>query len=50
MIATSWFARSQRVIGYGFFTHGETPEEAAIAHLATRWPSLRLVLQPRPAD
>ena len=37
------------VIGYGFFTAGETPQ-AAIAQLAARWPALRFVLQPRPAD
>jgi len=35
------------VIGYGFFTGGDTPH-AAIATLAPRWPALRLVLQPRP--
>ncbi len=37
------------VLGYGFFTAGETPQ-AAIASLRARWPSLRLTLQPRPAD
>jgi hypothetical protein len=36
------------VIGYGFFTAGETPQ-AAIAQLAARWPRLRFCLQPRPA-
>ena len=36
-------------IGYGFFTAGETPE-AAIAAMASRWPSLTFALQPRPAD
>jgi hypothetical protein len=35
------------VIGYSFFTHRETPA-AAIAHLVTRWPALRFVLQHRP--
>jgi hypothetical protein len=36
------------VIGYGFFTAGDTPH-AAVARLAARWAALRLVLQPRPA-
>ncbi len=40
-------ARDHAVIGYGFFTRGDTPR-AAIAALAPRWPALRLVLQPRP--
>lgn len=40
--------RGHAVIGYGFFAAGETPC-AAITELATRWPALRLVLQPRPA-
>ena len=38
-----------RVIGYSFFTAGETPH-AAIAQLGKRWPALRFVLQPRPLD
>lgn len=37
------------VLGYGFFTTGETPH-AAIASLRPRWPSLCLTLRPRPAD
>lgn len=37
------------VIGYGFFTPGETPH-VAVTTLATAWPDLRFVLQPRPAD
>jgi hypothetical protein len=37
------------VIGYGFFTFGETPR-AAIAEIAARWPALRFRLVPRPAD
>jgi hypothetical protein len=37
------------VIGYGFFTDGETPH-AAIGQLEQRWPGLRFVLAPRPAD
>ncbi len=37
------------VIGYGFFTDGETPH-AAIARLAPGWPTLRLSLVPRPVD
>jgi hypothetical protein len=41
--------RGHAVIGYGFFTDGETPH-AAIGQCETRWPALRFVLQPRPAD
>jgi hypothetical protein len=37
------------VIGYGFFTDGETPH-AAIRHFEKRWPALRFLLQPLPAD
>jgi hypothetical protein len=37
------------VIGYGFFTAGETPH-AAIARLSPRWSTLRFVLRPRPLD
>jgi hypothetical protein len=37
------------VIGYGFFTDGETPH-AAIGYLQRRWPALRFALVPRPAD
>ena len=37
------------VAGYGFFTHGESPA-AAVRQLEARWPELRLVLEPRPAD
>jgi hypothetical protein len=37
------------VISYGFFTSGETPR-AAIHRLGTRWPTLRFVLTPHPAD
>ncbi len=36
------------VVGYGFFTAGETPH-AALVHLAGRWPRLRFRLLPRPA-
>ena len=39
--------RDHAVIGYGFFTAGNTPR-AAVAALAARWPALRFVLQPRP--
>ena len=39
--------RDHAVIGYGFFTGGDTPH-AAIGALAPRWPALRLTLQPRP--
>ena len=38
--------RGHAVLGYGFFTAGDTPH-AAVARLAARWPTLRLVLQPR---
>ena len=41
--------RSHAVIGYSFFTPGETPY-VAIAQLITRWPALRFVLQPRLTD
>jgi hypothetical protein len=41
--------RGHTVIGYGFFTGGDTPH-TAVSQLAARWPALRLVLQPRPAD
>ena len=41
--------RGHAVIGYGFFTDGETPH-AAIDRLAKRWPALRFGLMPRPAD
>jgi hypothetical protein len=37
------------VIGYSFFTHQETPD-TAIAHLVTRSPPLRFVVQHRPLD
>lgn len=37
------------VMGYGFFTLGGTPRPA-IDVIAARWPALRFVLQPRPAD
>jgi hypothetical protein len=39
---------SHAVVGYGFFTLGETPH-AAIGAFQTRWPALRFVLQPRSA-
>jgi hypothetical protein len=38
-----------RVIGYSFFTAGETPD-VAIGQLRPRWSALRFVLQPRPLD
>jgi hypothetical protein len=37
------------VIGYGFFTAGDTPH-MAIARLVAQWPGLRFSLVPRPAD
>lgn len=39
--------RGHAVLGYGFFTAGDTPH-AAIAQLAVRWTVLRFVLQPQP--
>jgi hypothetical protein len=41
--------RGHAVIGYGFFTAGDTPR-AAVAALAARWLALRFALVPRPAD
>lgn len=41
--------RWHALVGYGFFTAGETPH-AATARLAARWPTLRFMLQPRPLD
>ena len=37
------------VVGYSFFTAGETPD-AAVAQLGLRWPTLRFGLQPRSLD
>lgn len=37
------------VVGYGFFTEGETPTAMA-RQLQVRWPALRFVLKPRPPD
>ncbi len=37
------------VIGYGFFTDGETPQ-AAMSALASSWPELRFLLRPVPPD
>jgi hypothetical protein len=42
-------ARGHAVVGYGFFTDGETPGTVIIP-LAQRWPALRFSLVPRPAD
>ena len=39
--------RNHAVLGYGFFTPGDTPR-AAVAQLAARWPALRFALKPRP--
>ena len=39
--------RGHAVLGYKFFTAGDTPR-AAVAQLAARWPALRFALQPRP--
>jgi hypothetical protein len=41
--------KGHAVIGYGFFTDGETPQ-AGIAQLAAQWPGVRFSLVPRPAD
>jgi hypothetical protein len=41
--------RGHAVIGYGFFTDGETPR-AAVGHFEKRWPALRFLLVPLPAD
>jgi hypothetical protein len=41
--------RGHTVIGYGFFTPGQTPH-AAIGHCEIHWPALRFALVPRPAD
>jgi hypothetical protein len=41
--------RGHVVIGYGFFTDGETPH-AAIAYLEKCRTALRFLMQPRPAD
>lgn len=40
--------RGHAVLGYGFFTAGETPRMAIVA-LAARWPALRFLLVPRRA-
>jgi hypothetical protein len=37
------------VMSYGFFTSGETPR-TAVTRFVARWPTLRFVLTPRPAD
>ncbi|HEY4701486.1 MAG TPA: hypothetical protein VIH64_06330 [Streptosporangiaceae bacterium] len=42
-------AAGHAVIGYGFFTLGETPD-AAVSRCAARWPELRFGLVPRPID
>jgi hypothetical protein len=41
--------RGHAVVGYGFFTAGETPQ-AAVDTIAAGWPGLRFVLVPRPND
>jgi len=40
-------SRDHAVIGYGFFTAGDTPH-AAVSALAVHWPALRFALQLRP--
>lgn len=39
--------RGHTVLGYGFFTGGDTPT-AAVVQLQARWPGLRFWLRPRP--
>jgi len=41
--------RGHTVVGYGFFTNGETPH-AAMTRLGPRWPTLRFMLRPRPRN
>jgi hypothetical protein len=41
--------KGHAVIGYGFFTAGETPQ-TAITWLGTQWPALAFSLAPCPAD
>jgi hypothetical protein len=41
--------KGHAVIGYGFFTAGETPQ-TAITWLGTQWPGLAFSLAPCPAD
>jgi hypothetical protein len=41
--------RGHAVVGYGFFTQGDTPH-TAIDAIAVNWPGLRFVLVPRPTD
>jgi len=40
--------KDHAVLGYGFFTAGDTPG-AAVARLEERWPALRFALQTRPS-
>ena len=37
------------VVGYGFFTAGDSPS-AAVTQLERRWPGLRMALKPRPSS
>jgi len=41
--------RGHTVVGYGFFTNGETPH-AAMTRLGSHWPALRFMLRPRPRN
>ncbi len=47
--AGRWLPAGYAVIGYGFFTSGDTPQ-AAVTRLAARWAGLRFALRPRPSD
>jgi hypothetical protein len=40
-------SKCHAMVGYGFFTDGETPHPAMV-HLGARWPALRFFLVPRP--
>jgi hypothetical protein len=41
--------KNHSVVGYGFFTAGDTPQ-AAVDAIGSRWPALGFWLVPRPAD
>jgi hypothetical protein len=48
--ATGWrLPAGHAVIGYGFFTAGDTPR-AAVERIAAEWSALRFRLTPRPPD
>jgi hypothetical protein len=41
--------KDEACLGFGFFAWAATPD-LAVAQIAARWPGLRFVLQPHPAD